>query len=507
MATDAASATDTPAVYDEFLEQVKRMSNVGYAAGVLGWDQEVMMPEAGTPARSRQSAALSAVRHDLLTSDEMSEYLDELKDVELADEQTAVVREIRRQHDRATRVPTDLVQEISQKTSEAHPTWKEAKSEDDFETFAPALEELVELKREYAEHIAPDQDPYETLFEEYEPYLGLDTAERVLERLKEELPPLIDDIRESDADLALDSFEGTYDTDDQMTFVRAVLDELGYDWDRGRLDEAPHPFSSGTQYDARVTTRFDEDDPLGALYSTVHEFGHATYTQGLPDEHYGTPLGESRDLTVHESQSRLWENHVGRSKAFWQYFLPELKDHFDGLENVTVQEAYEAANQVYEDNLIRVEADELTYHMHIVVRFEIERDLIAGDLDVADVPEAWNDKYEQYLGIRTDTDADGCLQDIHWSHGSFGYFSTYSLGSVLAAQLYAAAEEDLGSLDADVREGEFENLMSWLNENVHAHGKRYETDDLVREATGESYSADYFLDYVTEKYGQLYDLD
>ena len=494
-------------MYDEFLETVERYKNLGYAQGVLSWDQEVMMPESGTPARSRQTAALSAVSHEILTSDELGEQLDALEDVDLTDEQQAVVREISRERERATSVPTELVEAISQKTSEAHPTWKEAKEADDFSTFAPALEELVELKREYAEHIAPDQDPYETLFEEYEPYLGLDTAERVLERLKEELPPLIDQIRESDADLALDSFDGTFDVDDQMEWVRAVLDELGYDWEKGRLDEAPHPFSSGTQYDARVTTRFDAADPLGATYSTVHEFGHATYTLGLPDEHYGTPLGEARDLTVHESQSRLWENHVGRSKAFWQYFLPELKAHFDGLDDVTVEDAYEAANQVYEDNLIRVEADELTYHMHIVVRFEIERDLVSGDLDVEDVPEAWNDKYEQYLGIRPDTDADGCLQDIHWSHGSFGYFSTYSLGSVLASQLYAAAEEDVDDLDAKLREGEFDPLMEWLNEHVHQHGKRYETDDLVREATGESYTADYFLDYVTEKYGALYDLD
>jgi carboxypeptidase Taq len=507
MATDASAAAKTPAVYDEFLEIVKRYKNLGYASGVLSWDQEVMMPEAGTPARSRQTAALSAVSHEILTGDDLGDCLDELEDAELSGEQQAVVREVARQRERATSVPTDLVEEISQKTSEAHPTWKEAKAEDDFETFAPALEELVELKREYAAHIAPDQDPYETLFEEYEPYLGLDTAERVLERLKAELPPLIDAVRESDADLALDSFDGTYDTDDQMEFVRAVLDELGYDWERGRLDEAPHPFSSGTQFDARVTTRFDESDPLGAAYSTVHEFGHATYTLGLPDEHYGTPLGEARDLTVHESQSRLWENHVGRSKAFWQYFLPELKAHFDGLDDVTVEDAYEAANEVYEDNLIRVEADELTYHMHIVVRFEIERDLISGDLDVEDVPEAWNDKYDEYLGIRPDTDAEGCLQDIHWSHGSFGYFSTYSLGSVLASQLYAAAEDDVDDLDAKLREGEFDPLMDWLNEHVHQHGKRYETDDLVEAATGESYTADYFLDYVTEKYGELYDLD
>jgi len=505
MATEAA-ADDVSETYEQFLAKVKRINNVGNASSVLQWDQEVMMPEDGTPARSQQLSALSALHHELLTDDEMGEYLDELADADLTDEQAAVVREVRRDYERAARVPTELVEEISETTSEALPKWEQAKEEDDFSIFAPILEDLVELKREYAEHIDPDADPYAVLFADYEPYLDLETAEETLTRLREELVPLIDEIRESDADLAFDAFEGEFDVDTQEDLTRDVLDTLGYDWDRGRLDTAPHPFSTGTQFDARVTTRFDEEDPLGALTSTVHEFGHATYTLGLPDEHYGTPLGESRDLSVHESQSRLWENHVGRSEAFWDRFLPTMQERFPQLDDVTPAEAYEAANEVYEDNLIRVEADELTYHMHIVVRFEIERELIEGDLDVADVPEAWNDKYEEYLGIRPETDAEGCLQDIHWSHGSFGYFPTYSLGSVLAAQLYATADAEIDDLETKIREGEYEPLHDWLTENVHQHGCRYTTPDLIEEATGEAFTADYFLDYVTEKYGELYDL-
>jgi carboxypeptidase Taq len=522
MASEAATeeGSDT---YSEFIETVQRLSNVNHASMVLGWDQEVMMPEGGTPARSKQRSALSTVSHELLTSDEMAEMLDELESEDLSDEQEAVVREVRRKHDRAARVPQDLVEEISEVSSEAMPVWKEAREEDDFETFAPTLERLVELKREYAEHIDPDRDPYEVLFEDYEPYLGVETAEQVLQRLRDELVPLIDAVREStveqsstsnrtasddDADLATDTFEGEFDTDTQEELARDVLDTLGYDWDHGRLDTAPHPFSSGNQYDARVTTRFSPDEPLGALMATVHEFGHASYTLGLPREHYGTPLGQSRDMTVHESQSRLWENHVGRSEAFWERFLPKVKERFpEKLDGVSPLDVYEAANEVYEDNLIRVEADELTYHMHIVVRFEIERDLIRGNIDVEDVPELWNDKYEEYLGIRPDTDADGCLQDIHWSHGDFGYFPTYSLGSVLAAQLFDSAEADIPDLDEKIREGDFEPLHDWLTENVHQHGRRYTTDELVRQATGEEYTADYFLDYVTSKYGELYELD
>ncbi|MFC4448967.1 carboxypeptidase M32 [Halorussus aquaticus] len=507
MASEAAAdeASDT---YSEFIDKVERLTNLGHAGGVLGWDQEVMMPEGGTPARSKQRSALSTVTHEILTSDEMAEMLDELEDEDLTDEREAVVREVRRKHDRAARVPQDLVEEISQVSSEAMPVWKEAREEDDFSTFAPTLEKLVELKREQAEHIDPDRDPYEVLFEDYEPYLGIDTAERVLQRLRDELVPLVEDIRESDADLATDAFEGEYDTDTQEELTRDVLDTLGYDWDHGRLDTAPHPFSSGNQFDARVTTRFNEADPLGALMSTIHEFGHATYTLGLPREHYGTPLGSSRDMTVHESQSRLWENHVGRSEAFWQRFLPKVKERFpDKLDDASVEDVYEAANEVYEDNLIRVEADELTYHMHIVVRFEIERDLIRGDLDVEDVPEVWNDKYEEYLGVRPDSDAEGCLQDIHWSHGDFGYFPTYSLGSVLAAQLFDAAEDDVENLDEKVAAGDFEDLHDWLTEEIHRHGSRYTTDELIRQATGEEYTADYFLDYVKSKYGDLYELD
>ncbi|MFW6435289.1 MAG: carboxypeptidase M32, partial [Halovenus sp.] len=235
-------------------------------------------------------------------------------------------------------------------------------------------------------------------------------------------------------------------------------------------------------------------------------FGHAFYNLGLPQGHYGDPLGTSRDLSVHESQSRLWENHVGRSRPFWTLIGDDVREAFDGVGDVDDETFYRAANVVYDDNPIRVEADELTYHMHIIVRFEIERDLVNGDLEVEDVPEVWNDKYEQYLGIRPENDAEGCLQDIHWSHGNFGYFPTYTLGSVMAAQLYAAAEDDLGDLDGDIRAGEFDALQEWLRENVHRHGSRYTTDELVELATGESYTAEYFVDYVTEKYGQLYDL-
>jgi len=492
--------------YDDLLDRVGRISNVSHAEELLSWDQQVMMPEGGTPARSRQLSALSAVEHDLLTADELGALLDELEASSLDDDQRAVVREVRREQERAVRVPTDLVERISAASSEALTAWREAKEADDFAAFAPHLEELVELKRQYAEHVDPDRDPYEVLFEEYEPCLPLDHAEDVLIDLRDAVVPLVDEIRASDADLATDTFAGTFAAEAQEELMREALDLLGYPWERGRLDEAPHPFSTGTAYDARITTRYDESEPIGALLSTIHEFGHATYTLGLPDEAYGTPLGEARDLSIHESQSRLWENHVGRSTAFWELFLPRVVEAFPDVGDVSVRDAYEAVNAVDPSNLIRVEADELTYHLHIVLRFEIERDLIRGDLAVEDVPAVWNEKMASYLGVRPETDAEGCLQDVHWSHGAFGYFPTYSLGSVVAAQLFDAAERDLGGLDGRIREGEFDPLHEWLTEGIHRHGKRFETNELVRRATGADVSADAFVDYATAKYGELYGL-
>jgi carboxypeptidase Taq len=499
--------SDTQAAYDDLLDRVGRIANVSYAEELLAWDQQVTMPEAGTPARSRQRASLSAVEHDLLAAEELGALLDELDDASLSGDRAAVVREVRRDHERAVRVPTDLVERLSAASSSALTAWREARAADDFDAFAPHLSELVDLRRRYAECVDPDGDPYAVLFEEFEPCLPLTDAEDVLTTLRETVTDLVAAIRASDADLATDAFAGTFAPERQERLVRDALDRLGYPWDRGRLDAAPHPFSSGTSYDARVTTRYDEAEPVGALLSAIHEFGHASYLLGLPDEAYGTPLGEARNLSIHESQSRLWENHVGRSAAFWEWFLPHAVDRFPSLGGVGVREAHEAVNAVDPSNPIRVEADELTYHLHVVLRFEIERDLIRGDLDASEVPAVWNEKAASYLGVRPETDAEGCLQDVHWAHGAFGYFPTYSLGSVIAAQLFDAAADDVGGLDESIRAGEFDPLREWLTDRVHRHGKRYGTNELVRRATGEDVSADAFVDYATAKYGALYGLE
>ncbi|SIQ72684.1 carboxypeptidase Taq [Haladaptatus litoreus] len=502
----ATSEQEAHSAYDELETRIKRIANIGNATGILYWDQQTKMPEEGTPARAKQLSALQSITHELLTEERTGELLDELESEELDDEQSAVVREIRRQYDRAIDVPSDLVTEITETSSEAQPAWQEAKAEDEFETFEPYLDRLRELQIERAEHIDPDKDPYEVMFEDGEPYLQLSTVERIFDELRDGLVPLIEDIQENGADIADDAFSGTYDTDTQEEVARAALDTLDYDWSRGRLDTAPHPFMSGTQFDARVTTRYNENDPIGSLTATIHEFGHASYQLGLRDDEYGTPLGDSRSSGIHESQSRFWENHVGRTRAFWELFLPTFKEHFPQAEGVTVDEAYEAVNQVFTDNTIRVEADELTYHMHIILRSEIEQEFVGGELDVEEIPTRWNELMDDYLGVVPETDSEGCLQDIHWT-SRFGGFQNYTVGSVFAAQLWATIEEEIDEPMERIREGDFAPIREWLTENIHEQGCLYTTDELIEEATGEPLTADYFLEYVEEKYSDIYDLD
>ncbi|USZ69327.1 carboxypeptidase M32 [Halorussus salilacus] len=489
--------------YDDLLERYERISHLRDGRGVLYWDQQVTMPEGGTPARSRQLSALSGLTHEKLTDDGLGDLLDAAEREDLDPEQAAVVREVRREHERAGEVPQNLVEELTRLQSEAQDDWREAKANDDFGAFAPTLDELVDLRTERAEHIDPGRDPYEVMFEDGEPHLGLETVERVFEELKAGLVPLVEEIRASDP--VPNVFDGSFDEGTQRDLSEDALDLLGYDWDRGRLDTSAHPFTSGNQFDARVTTRFHEDDPIDALTATVHEFGHATYALGLQRDAYGSPLGRARSHGVHESQSRFWENHVGRTREFWELFLPTFKEHFPQVEGVTPEEAYRAANRVTADNCIRVEADELTYHMHIILRSEVEKAFVSGDLDVAEIPHLWNDKMEEYLGVRPDSDAEGCLQDIHWT-GGFARFQNYTVGSVLAAQLWATIEDELDDPRGLILAGEFEPIHDWLTENVHRHGQRYTTDELIRRATGEDLTADYFLDYAEEKFGEIYGL-
>lgn len=489
--------------YGSLLERYGRLTNLQYAGMYLNWDQQVMMPEGGAPGRSQQLSAISATHHELLVDDDVGEWLDDLDESELTDDQAANVREIRREYERSANVPSELTEEITQTGSENQQIWQEAKANDDYEQFAPRLKILRDLQRERAEYIDPDTPAYEVMYEDSNPYIPLETMEDIFETLRSEIPPLIDEIRSSGTELT-DPWEGEYPEEDQRALSEAALDFVGYDRGRGRLDTAPHPFMAGTQFDARVTTRFKPTDPIDALTATIHEYGHASYQQGLRQDAYGTPLGQSRSSGVHESQSRFWENHVGRTRPFWEEFLPTFKEHLDGHDDLTVDEIYEAVNRINPDNLIRVEADELTYHMHIILRCEIDRAFVEGDIEAEEIPQVWNDKMDEYLGIRPDTDSEGCLQDIHWTRG-FAAFQGYTIGSVLAAQLDAAIREDL-DVDELVREREFDPIREWMGEKIHQQGQRYTTMELIEHATGEPLTAEYFVDYVEEKFGDLYDL-
>ncbi len=492
--------------YEKLEEKSRKLTNLTEIIEDLHWDQEVMMPKKGIEARSQELSTISGLRHQILISDELEDAISSLEDEDLAEGQEAVLREIAREHRRAREVPQELIERISEVSSKALDTWKDARTEDDFEKVAPVLSELVDLKREYAAAIDPDEEPYKVLFKDYEPYIEFETMERILENLKEELVELVEQIRESEPDIETEAFKTQVSTEKQMEISREVVDRMGYDWERGRLDTSAHPFTSGNQFDCRITTRFSEDNLVEGLMASIHECGHALYELGLPQERYGTPLGASRDLSVHESQSRLWENHVGRSRAFWRYLLPELKERTDAFDDIGIEDCYESINQVKEDNLIRIEADELTYHLHIILRFELERKLVNGEIEVKELPELWNQKMRDYLGIVPDSDANGVMQDIHWYQGSIGYFPTYSLGSVLAAQIYRSAEEGINDLEEKIEDGDFGPLREWLRENIHRHGQFFRTEKLVEKATGEEPTADYFLEYVKDKYGELYNL-
>lgn len=489
------------------LESVSNtITNLEEVNQILYWDGQVMMPEGGTPARSEQRSTISSLKHEALASDETAASFEAVDDEELDPRAEALVRELGWDHRRARRVPESVVSEQAKATSDAQPAWREAHNESDFDSFVPALERVIGVTKRYADHADPDAGPVETLFNEDEPYLELEQAERILDQLKSELVPLISEVRDSDVALDQAAFTGHYPEEEQMALARDVLDAVEYEWEHGRLDTAPHPFAGGTPFDARITTRFDEENLLSAISTTLHEFGHASYSLGLPESEFGSVLGRARGHAVHESQSRFWENHVGRTRAFWEFALPLIRERFDGFDDVTPEAAYRSANLVYEDNPIRVEADELTYHMHILLRFEIERALLTDEIDVADVPDIWNEKSEEYLGITPDNDAEGPLQDIHWSMGSLVNFQNYTLGSVLAAQIDSAMRTDLGDIDARIANGEFGAIRTWLTDNIHSHGRRLPTDELIREATGEPLTAEYFIDYVTEKYSNLYDL-
>ncbi len=451
------------------------------------------MPPGGTPARAQERSRLASHVHEAWTGAPLREAIEAARAAAGTPEEEALVREAARVRKRRVRVPDALVEELAEATSQAHPAWVQAKRKDRFEAFAPHLEHIVELRRRYADAIGPDRDAYEVLFEDHEPWLDWATCRRVLARLAEGLEPLVEAAPPAGKQPRI---EGRWPRSKQRGLMRELLDELGYDFQRGRLDESEHPFSTGNPHDARITTSLDEGDLLTGITSTVHEFGHALYTQNLPRERLGTPLGQARDLVVHEANARFWENHVARSRGFWERWAPRIEERFGA--HLDAETAWSAANRVH-PSPVRVDADEVTYHLHVVLRTEIEQALIEGSLDVDEAPGAWNDRMEELLGLRPRSDGEGILQDVHWSHGSFGYFPTYSLGSLLAAQLAARIEADVADLSHAARQGSLGGVRAWLEESVHRHGQRFTTPDLIEHAAGARLTEEPFLEHARAK--------
>ena len=489
-------------------DRLATMSDLNGARSVLFWDQQTHMPEGGVAARAEQLATLSRMAHEMLVSEETGGLLDAAGEPEPGTEGSAVVRLARRDYDKATKLPSRLVEETSRATALAEPAWARARAGSDWAAFAPLLEKIVALRREAAEALGYEDHPYDALLDAYEPGAKKARLEETFEGLREEIVPMISRISELPDEGNSALLHGEFDEAAQEGFGRKVVAAFGYDWTRGRQDRAVHPFciSPGGPGDARITTRLDPTWLSPALFATFHEAGHAMYEQGVDPSYSRTPLAGGVSMGVHESQSRLWENLVGRSRPFWSHYYPSLRGTFPGsLGDVDLEAFYRAINEV-EPSEIRVEADELTYDLHIMLRFELEVALIEGSLRVADLPAAWNAKMEEYLGVAPRDDANGVLQDIHWAAGLFGYFPTYTIGNVLSSQLFETATERLPEIREGIGRGEFGMLLAWLRENVHRHGSRYDPDELVAKATGRPMETGPYLRYLRSKFGELYEL-
>ncbi len=505
--------TATTTAYDQLIDHVKQVSLLGSTASLLGWDQETLMPARGLAHRTRQLAQLAKLTHQMKTDPRVGEWLGECEaDSTLTSEplsESAVnLRELRRDFDKATKLPESLVVELAEITSQAKHEWAEARKANDYARFKPWLEKVVELNQQKAECFGWDRDTgesWDALADNFEAGMTAASVAEVFTPLRERLVPLLDDILGSKTGPSNAFNELKLPIDQQKAFVKDVSEAIGFDYARGRLDESTHPFCSGTHCnDIRMTTRFHEDNVNDALGSTMHESGHGIYEQGLPEAHIGTPMGQSVGLSIHESQSRMWENQVGRSKAFWEWCCPKLAQFFgDAVAMLSKDDIYGGAN-IVSPGLIRVEADEATYNLHIMIRFEIERLLMNGELGVDDLPGAWNAKYAEYLKVDVPNDTRGCMQDIHWSMGAIGYFPTYTMGNLYAAQFFEQAAAQLGDLDTMFAQGDFTPLRHWLNENIHAHGKRYRSADLMQHVTGKPLSADPLMRHLEGKLRPLY---
>jgi len=497
--------------YEALCNHVRQTAVLSSVEDLLGWDEQTGMPPEAAEYRAEQSTLLAGMIHQRSTDPKVGEWLSQLVDGPLASAPSsdtgATIRHLNRDYEKQLKIPQSLVEEQTRTSVLAQQAWMKARGDDDFASFQPWLEKTFDLKRQEAECLGYAETPYDALLDQYEPDTLTSTVSHIFAALREDIVRLVSAIADSPCKPKVELLEQSYPKGLQASFGRDIAERIGFDFQRGRLDVSAHPFCSRPgPHDCRMTTRYQEHDFGDAFFSILHEAGHGIYEQGLPPEHYGLPLGDSVSLGIHESQSRLWENLVGRSRAFWDYLYPELQQTFSGcLKDVPLDDFYPAVNTV-RPSLIRTEADEVTYNLHIFIRFELEQALLSEELPVADLPAAWREKYRDYLGVEPTSDADGVLQDIHWSAGLVGYFPTYALGNLYAAQLFATADAALGDVSSQIRRGEFTPLRNWLRENIHQHGQRYAAVDLVQRATGTPPSHQPFIENLQAKFAPLYEL-
>lgn len=496
--------------FDKLLAHVRETTLLQTAADTLEWDERTGMPPQAGDYRADQVTLLRGMIHARRTNPQSGEWLESLSQWERAADPTtdigATVHRMFEDYQRDCRLPQDLVEALSRATVRGQQVWDRARREDDFQTFKPALDEILKLKRQQAQCLVKDgQALYDVLLDEYEPGATTSDLKSMFSSLRDELVNLIGELQQAPRQPNIEILKRSYSIEAQKKISRTAAEMVGFDFQRGRLDETSHPFCTNLgPDDCRILSRYEENWFPGGLFGTLHEAGHGMYDQGLRSEWYGLPPGTFVSLGIHESQSRLWENLVGRSLAFWKFFYPQVQVAFpNALADTTVEDFHFALNTV-QPSLIRVEADEATYNLHVIVRFELEQALISGDLTTADLPSAWHERYRNIVGATAPSDADGVLQDVHWSAGLFGYFPTYSLGNVYAAQLFQAAEKQLGDLEAMFAVGEFQPLLKWLQTNVHQHGRNLTPAEIILRCTGSPPSSEPLIESLRERYSRLY---
>lgn len=498
-------------LFDHVCGHARQAAVLASVESLLGWDEQTMMPPQAAVYRGAQAEAVATLAHRQRTDPAYGEQLATLAAGPLAREGTPQVRTairlLRKDFEKHARIPERLVGALAKTCVEAQQAWVTARAKSSWGTLEPWLRQVFDLKRELAGCQTPGSDPYDALLDDYEPGGHWPTIAAQFSRLRSEIVPLVQACAGSTRRPDDAVVHRNYPVADQQRFVREVATQIGFDFQRGRLDTTAHPFCSGVgPNDCRITTRWDDGLLSTALYGVLHEAGHGLYEQGLPTEWYGLPPGEAASLGIHESQSRLWENLVGRSPAFWDWCFPRAKAAFPLSLADASADSVQRSLMVVQPSLIRVEADEVTYNLHVMMRFDLERAVVHGDLAVADLPDAWNERFTHDFGFRPRTDAEGVLQDIHWSAGLIGYFPTYTLGNIFAAQLMAAASRDLPDLDRDLAAGRFDGLLAWLRRHVHAYGRQFESAALVEQASGEPVSERWLVDSLWQRYGAAYGL-